>query len=317
MAAPRLSVVVPGFGGDKYRAGAVDGNLGRLHGMAAAGDVVLASCDIFVYVPETSLSMATLNLLIPTAAPCGCVFRRHKGHWISHVRELNTSETVADLSMLFLDSIAMDATANVRLLADVMSANCLGLVSPACDGCQTKILLRPNATYNTSEHVGRLVQYADAQLYLMTLPVLRCWHGLIDLISLEVDPIGWSMVRLLPDYCRVRTGIVDAMVIHKAYGNYATHSAQSAATYSWRTAAVLADKGYSKMRQLYPDLIRGSFTRIVGPLVRPAPRHLKHEQHAARAHHGHDPDVTVEHWGMPLRCGPTASPFSKNHTPGR
>lgn len=169
---------MPGFGGSAERAAIIERNLRLLHTEDLSGRIALTQCTLFVFKKQAELSDDALSTLVPTAAACGCDWVRNAGFWISHVNAFNPR--ACDMVLLVLDSIDLvsDVTesVDVRLLAEIMSANCLGLVSPSCVNCPSKLLLRPNAAYNTSRSSGRLVEYADVQAHLLTSAVFTCWQ---------------------------------------------------------------------------------------------------------------------------------------------
>ena len=311
---PRISLLVPGYNGALDRGRVVEHNLQLLHNAAVMGDITISDCNIFVYKAETAVSTAAIRRILPSSSTLGCEFPRQVGFWAAHVRAHNVSAVRSDIVMVLIDSVEIDArTSDLRMLVGAMTTNCLGLVSPSCLSCPSKALIKPHREYNTSLTVGRLVEYADAQLFLMPVAVFSCWHELIDLIGLSTDPFGWTMGRYLPPYCGVRVGIVDAMLVVKRYTS-ATSAGRSGgpALYSWAAAAKSASQGHARIRSLMPGLKMGNSSRILGPLWRPhqpahavadAPQHER--QHGLVFEHG---NASLK-WAMPRRCEPLYVPF--------
>jgi hypothetical protein len=69
---------------------------------------------------------------------------------------------------------------------------------------------------------------------------------------------------MLPPYCGVRVGIVDAQVIHKRFGTYtASNPKGRGATYSWELAAKSAARGHQRLKDLGLGLKMGNASRSV------------------------------------------------------
>ena len=267
-----ISLLIPGMSNHAPRAAVIDANL-RL--LAQQSHVRVVQCQIFVYKTVRELPDTLLSGLVPSRGQCGCEFTRQLGFWIRHVRA-HTVNATARFVLLLMDSVALRPSVDLHALAAIANVNDLGLASPACRNCPSKPLLRPDSAYNSSSRCGRLVEYADPQVWLMTLPAWRCWHRLIDVIGLETDPMGWSFARTLQPYCRLRVGIVDTMLVDKRFTSSKypdkTQVYENASrprlsiSYVWKDAYISAAAGQAKLRRLEPTIPKVNNTRVHGPL---------------------------------------------------
>ena len=274
LAWPRISLLLPGFGGDPERARVIKRNLRRLGGMP-----IILSCTIFVYRSMHDLSTKRLRqLLLPEAN--NCTFPRQPGFWTHHVRA-HTVEARTDFILLLMDSVELNNNVEVAQLAATARAACLNVASPACPSCNTKVLIQPDHSYVTKRTCGRLVEFVDAQLALISVSAFACWQQLIDTIGLETDPYGWRSWGALPSYCAhiigapFRTGIIDTMTVEK---RVSSKDKGSKATYSWANATRSAAAAQSKLAAVAPWVREPDVTHIIGPLSRPPA--VVHEQHA-------------------------------------
>jgi len=181
---PRVTLIVPGFGGDKARKALIRANLLKLRNMSFH----LEHCVIFVYKTE-----AELPIDIGDFAPCEVV--RNKGFWMHHVRAVRRSSIANSQFVLLLqDGLLMDQNVDVREMARIMDANCVGIAGPACRGCSMKRFIRPNSSYVTSTVCGRVVEALDPQFTMYTTTVFLCLQQLIDVIGLDTtQPVGrWA-----------------------------------------------------------------------------------------------------------------------------
>ena len=228
------------------------------------------TCTIFVYKAVRDLSERRLDQLLRPEAE-NCTFLRQPGFWTHHVRA-HKVEARDDFVLMLIDSVEMDSNVDIARLVAIARASCLHLASPACPSCNTKVLIRPNRSYVTNHTCGRLVEYVDAQLTLISLSAFACWHRLIDLIGLETDPYGWASWNILPKYCAhmqgtaFLTGIVDTMTVEK---RMSSKGAGSKATYDWANASRGAAAAFSKLAVVTPWLRGTDVTRIIAPLPRP------------------------------------------------
>ena len=291
-AGPRLSLVIPGFGGNAERAKVIERNIVRFRNMA----LQLVQCNVFLYeknassrfwdhsIMRNNATLQTAYGLLPEAARSGCIMRPNgAGSFLYHTAT-HSIDKPADFVLMLLDSVEMDDNVDLNRLARVMLANCLGLASPACPTCPTKQLLKPNPSYNSTSVAGRLVEYVDAQAYLMTPTVFECWKVLINLTAapnrasreetrlVRIDKAGgWSMIRYFAPMCGFRQGIVDSMTMQKRMSSVTGSKAVS--SYSWIDAARDAKKGEQLILRQMPHLrgTRGNSSKILEPLCAPAP----------------------------------------------
>ena len=296
---PSISVVVTGFGGSPQRAAVLNHNMR----MVSAMPIILHSCNIFIYRSESDLSNASVQTLLKDCTPCQ--FPRQSGMWMHHVRAhdpvlltqrslqrslfadavalrtiaSNVSLTarrrevgLPDFVMLALDSVKMEPNVYLLQLSRIMTTNCLGMAGPACPNAKTKILIKPNRAYDNTSTCGRLVEYIDAQLDLMTLDAFHCLHRIIDVIGLKTDPYGWTAYRMLPAFCGIRVGVIDSMIVTKL---------TTGGSYSWQAAFKSSIRGFEALDKAVPGLRRPDSKRIIGPLQRP-PRGILHPHGEAR-----------------------------------
>ena len=196
-----------------------------------------------------------------------------------------------DFVMLALDSVKMEPNVDLFQLSRIMITNCLGMAGPACPNAKTKILIKPNRAYDNTSTCGRLVEYIDAQLYLMTIDGFYCLHRIIDVIGLKTDPYGWTACRMLPAFCGIRVGVIDSMIVTKL---------TTGGSYSWQAALQSANRGFQALDKAAPGLRRPDQNRIIGPLQRP-PRGILHPHREARppcSYTRRQEDGTIEHSNM-------------------
>ena len=292
---PRLSITIPGFGGDRGRAKVIERNFLGLRKQP----IEITHCNIYLYeshvgvctntmtnctfpkrwdpnVHQAGLYGTTLDTafgLLPEAAQSGCsMVRSGVGHWLHHLIQHSFDASTVDFVLVLIDSVELHPNVDWNRMARIMLANCLGLVSPACTGCPAKKIIEPDRRYNTSSTAGRLVEFVEVQVTMMTPAAFECWKYLTNQM-IHIDPYGWSISRFLAPVCGFRQGIVDQMTVSKRFTS-AIGGKSKTVSYSWKWAATFAVKGKNCLHRHMPDLLSmghadANASSILGPLLTP------------------------------------------------